>query len=273
MTWSKKIGALALVVAAGAALGVYLGVARAAVSQTMHAFVHQDDSIGLTFDDGSQVGNQAAVPPTIPPGTYSIRVLDDASEHNFHVVGPGVDQSTDIGGSATPSWSVTLQPGSIYRFVCDNHPDFMYGTFQTSGQSSGSSGSGSSGGGSVSTGGSGSTSSTGTKSSAAVGQRGDAQRHARRDAQLQGHRHAEVPGQGHLGARLGPVQGHDFGQGLGAELRAPAEGRQGGHDLEPDLRRQPLGDGHPHDGSVVVLQPARRQVEARVHRYIARSYP
>ena len=72
MTWSKKFGALALA-AAGTALGVYLGVAHAAVSQTMHAFVHPDDSIGLTFDDGSQVGNQAAVPPTDPPGTYSIR--------------------------------------------------------------------------------------------------------------------------------------------------------------------------------------------------------
>jgi hypothetical protein len=167
MTWSKKIGALALVVAAGAAHGVYLGVAHAAVSQTIHAFVHQDASIGLIFDDGSQVGNQAAVPPTIPPGTYSIRVLDDASEHNFHIVGPGVDQSTDIGNLATPTWSVTLQPGSIYEFVCDNHPDFMYGKFQTSGQSSGSSGSASSGGGSVATGGSGSTSSGGTKSSSA----------------------------------------------------------------------------------------------------------
>jgi hypothetical protein len=112
----------------------------------MHAFVHQDASIGLTFDDGSQVGNQAAVPPTIPPGTYSIRVLDDASEHNFHLVGPGVDQSTDIGNLATPTWSVTLQPGSIYEFVCDNHPDFMYGKFQTSTSSGGTKSSSSSAG-------------------------------------------------------------------------------------------------------------------------------
>jgi hypothetical protein len=157
MTWSNKIGAVTIVVAAGAALAVYFGVARAAVSPTMHAFVHQDDSIGLTFDDGTQVGNQQAVPPTIPPGTYSISVLDDTSEHNFHLAGPGVDQSTDIGGSSTPTWSVTLQPGQIYRFQCDNHPDFMYGVFRTSGTSS-SSGSSSSGGTSTSSGG---TSSTG----------------------------------------------------------------------------------------------------------------
>jgi len=165
---SRKIAGVALVVAAGSALAVYLGAAHAAVSQTMHAFVHQDSSIGLTFDDGSTVGSQAAVPPTIPPGTYSIRVLDDTSEHNFHLVGPGVDQSTDIGGSSSPSWSVTLAPGSIYTFVCDNHPDFMFGKFQTSGQSSG--GSSSSGGStSGSSGGSISTTSGGTKSSSSSG--------------------------------------------------------------------------------------------------------
>jgi hypothetical protein len=170
MTWGKKIGVVTVVAAVGTALALYLGVAHAAVSQTMHAFVHQDSTIGLTFDDGSQVGNQLAVPPTIPPGTYSIRVLDDTSEHNFHLVGPGVDQSTDIGGSSTPTWSVTLQPGVTYRFVCDNHPDFMYGTFQTSGTASSSSGSGSSGSGSSSSSsGSTSTSSGGTKTSSSGG--------------------------------------------------------------------------------------------------------
>ena len=146
-------------------LALYLGVAHAAVSQTMHGFVHPDDSIGLTFDDGSQVGNQAAVPPTVPPGTYTIRVLDDASEHNFHLVGPGVDQSTDIGNPGTPTWTVTLQSGSTYKFVCDNHPDFMYGNFQTSGTSSGGSSGGSTSGGSTSGGSSsGGSSSGGTKS-------------------------------------------------------------------------------------------------------------
>jgi hypothetical protein len=133
-------------VAGTTTLAVYLGVAHAAVSQTMHAFVHEDASIGLTFDDGSAVGNQAAAPPTIPPGSYTIRVLDDASEHNFHLIGPGVDQSTDIGNPGTPTWTVTLQAGSSYKFVCDNHPDFMYGNFQTSGTSSGGSSGGTSGG-------------------------------------------------------------------------------------------------------------------------------
>ena len=44
----RGLAALALgVAAAGTRLAVYLGVAHAAVSPTMHAFVHQDASIGL----------------------------------------------------------------------------------------------------------------------------------------------------------------------------------------------------------------------------------
>lgn len=146
----------------GAMVALKLGVAssHAAVSPTMHAFVHEDNSIGLTFDDGTPVGNQNRTPPTIPPGAYTIRVVDDATEHNFHLSGPGVDLATGTGETSSPTWSVTLQPGSTYRFQCDTHSDFMYGVFQTSGTSS------SSGGGSSSSGSSsGSTSSSSSSSS------------------------------------------------------------------------------------------------------------
>jgi hypothetical protein len=150
------LGAAVLMVSA-------LGVSRshAAVSQTMHATVHEDQSISLVFDDGTPVGNQARTPPTIPPGTYTIRVVDDTDEHNFHLSGPGVDQATSVGGSSSPTWTITLQPGAQYRFQCDTHFDFMFGVFNTSGAatSSGSSPSGSAGGTSSS---SGSSSSSGT---------------------------------------------------------------------------------------------------------------
>lgn len=150
---------LAVIVLAAAGAHAALS-SHAAVSPTMHAFVHEDSSIGLTFDDGSNVGSQAAPPPNIPAGTYTIRAVDDAFTHNFHLGGPGVDVSTTIGGMATPTWTVTLQAGARYRFVCDDHPDFMWGEFTVggagSGGTSGSSGSsgGSSGG---STGGTGGT--------------------------------------------------------------------------------------------------------------------
>ena len=150
-----------------------------AVSSTMHAFVHDDESIGLQFDDGSDVGNQARNAPVIPPGTYTIRAVDDSGAHNFHLTGPGVDVGTTIGGLATPTWTVTFQPGSHYRFQCDDHPDFMYGEFNTSGTGSGSTTGGSTSGGSTSGGstsggsssssGSGTVSNTGTKPTAVLG--------------------------------------------------------------------------------------------------------
>jgi hypothetical protein len=149
-----------LLLTATVALKLGVGSSHAAVSPTMHAFVHEDNSIGLTFDDGTAVGNQDRTPPTIPPGTYTIRVVDDATEHNFHLSGPGVDQATGTGDTSSPTWSVTLQPGSTYKFQCDTHSDFMYGVFQTSGTAT-SSGGGSSGGSSSSS----SLSSTGSSTS------------------------------------------------------------------------------------------------------------
>jgi plastocyanin len=167
-----------------ATVALQLGAARsdAAVSPTMHAAVHANNDITLTFDDGSAVGNQDRVSPTVPAGTYTVRVVDDTEEHNFHLVGPGVDQSTDTGGRSSPSWTVALQAGGSYRFVCDTHVDFMYGQFQavagaggsTGGSTGGSSGGSTSGGGSSgggSSGGSsgGSTSSGGSASTALKG--------------------------------------------------------------------------------------------------------
>jgi hypothetical protein len=115
---------------------------QAAVSATMHAFVHDDETIGLSFDDGSPVGSQARTPPTIPPGTYTIQVVDDAHAHNFHLTGPGVDVGTSIDDAVSPTWTVTFQPGSTYRYQCDAHPDFMFGVFQTSGTAAGGTASG-----------------------------------------------------------------------------------------------------------------------------------
>ena len=150
----------------GATVALKLGVgsSHAAVSPTMHAFVHEDNSIGLTFDDGTPVGNQNRTPPTIPPGAYTIRVVDDATEHNFHLSGPGADMATSTGETSSPTWSVTLQPGSTYKFQCDTHSDFMYGVFQTSGSATSSGGS-SSGGSSTGSSSSGSSSSTGSSTS------------------------------------------------------------------------------------------------------------
>jgi hypothetical protein len=150
--------------------------ASTAVSSTMHATVRQNNDIFLTFDDGSAVGNQDRVAPTIPAGSYTIRVSDDTDEHNFHIVGPGVDQSTPVSGSGSPTWTVTFQAGGLYRFVCDTHVDFMFGAFQASaaggaggGGSTGGSGGGSTGGGSTGGSGGGSTGGSGGGSTGGSG--------------------------------------------------------------------------------------------------------
>ena len=62
-------------------------------------------------------------------GTYTITVLDKASDHNFHLTGPGVNKNTSVSGKGTTTWKVTLKKGT-YTYVCDPHASFMKGTFK-----------------------------------------------------------------------------------------------------------------------------------------------
>jgi hypothetical protein len=63
----------------------------------------------------------------VPAGTYSIDVSDLSAEHNFHLLGPGVDMATDVAGTGDVTWSVTLVNGT-YTFHCDAHPGTMKGS-------------------------------------------------------------------------------------------------------------------------------------------------
>ncbi len=64
-------------------------------------------------------------------GTYTIVVQDKASDHNFHLSGPGVNKSTSVSGKTTTTWTVRLKKGT-YTYVCDPHASFMKGTFTVS---------------------------------------------------------------------------------------------------------------------------------------------
>ena len=90
-----------------------------------------DGSVGPGFDislkDAS--GNDVT---TLTPGTYTIDVNDQADIHNFHLTGPGVDEATDVSGTGTTTWTVTLQDGT-YTFQCDPHASSMNGSFEVSG--------------------------------------------------------------------------------------------------------------------------------------------
>ncbi len=61
-------------------------------------------------------------------GKIKLVVTDKASNHNFHLVGPGVNVSTSVGAKGTKTFTVTLKKGK-YVFICDPHASSMRGSF------------------------------------------------------------------------------------------------------------------------------------------------
>ena len=53
-------------------------------------------------------------------GRYVITVRDRAKNHNFRLVGPGVNHATRVSKIETATWTVTLKPGT-YVYQCDPH--------------------------------------------------------------------------------------------------------------------------------------------------------
>ena len=62
-------------------------------------------------------------------GAYTIVVSDKASNHNFHLTGPGVNKKTTVSEIVTRTWNLTLNPGT-FKYVCDPHLGTMKGTFK-----------------------------------------------------------------------------------------------------------------------------------------------
>jgi plastocyanin len=83
------------------------------------------DAFVITLTDGS--GNEVT---TLPAGEYEIQVNDLSTIHNFHLTGPGVEETTAVPETGEVTWTVTLEPGE-YTFRCDPHPP-MVGNFTVS---------------------------------------------------------------------------------------------------------------------------------------------
>jgi hypothetical protein len=85
-------------------------------------------SVGPGFSISLKDANGTAV-SHLNPGDYTITVqnLNTTAEHNFHLIGPGVDQATPF-QAGTWTWTVTFTDGS-YNFRCDAHPTTMRGSF------------------------------------------------------------------------------------------------------------------------------------------------
>jgi plastocyanin len=75
----------------------------------------------------SQDGEDAE---TVKAGTYTLMVEDKSDMHNFHLIGPGVDEEvTDVPFVGEKTVTVTLEKGT-YTYQCDPHAaQGMKGTF------------------------------------------------------------------------------------------------------------------------------------------------
>ncbi len=87
----------------------------------LHGTVGPGFTIVLVDQSGTRVSH-------LDPGSYTIQVDDLSPGHNFHLFGPGVDLATDVLGTGTVTWNVTVTDGA-YAFVCDPHVGEMSGGF------------------------------------------------------------------------------------------------------------------------------------------------
>jgi plastocyanin len=116
-----RAAALVVAIAVAALLGATDGSAVRAQNVTLVGTVGPGFFIILEDAQGNRVTN-------LEPGTYDIQVADLSEEHNFHLVGPGVDRLTPVGAAITETWTVTLTDGT-YAYNCDPHSTMMRGSF------------------------------------------------------------------------------------------------------------------------------------------------
>lgn len=105
------------------ALGATLFAPGEALAQNprLQATVGPGFSIRLLGPNGQAVTQLA-------PGTYDIVVSDLSEEHNFHLQGPGVNETTSLEFVGTVTWTVTFRDGR-FTYVCDPHAAQMQGSF------------------------------------------------------------------------------------------------------------------------------------------------
>jgi hypothetical protein len=63
-------------------------------------------------------------------GTYTIRVSDQSSMHNFHLKGYRVNRATGIAFVGVRTWTVHFSRNRTYTYLCDAHPFTMRRTFR-----------------------------------------------------------------------------------------------------------------------------------------------
>jgi hypothetical protein len=117
----RRIATLA--VASGLAVFALSGLGQAATPRLV-------GTVGPSFT--IKVTKAGKPVKAVKAGMYKIVVYDRASQHNFHLIGPGVNKKTSVAFTGSKTWTVTLKKG-IYRYRCDPHAaDGMKGSFRVS---------------------------------------------------------------------------------------------------------------------------------------------
>ncbi len=96
--------------------------APAAGGNVLTATVGEGDAFTIALTDGS-----GAAVSTLKAGSYTVKVSDKSKIHNFHLTGPGVEQTTAVPDVTDVTWTVDLTAGT-YTFKCDPHAK-MTGSF------------------------------------------------------------------------------------------------------------------------------------------------
>jgi plastocyanin len=120
MNRTRMLAATSVAALAAALIGT---AGAGAATPKLAASVSDPLNISLTFG-GKKVTKLKA-------GKYTIVVQDKAADHNFHLIGPGVNKTTSVSGKGTTTWVVALRKGT-YKYVCDPHAAFMKGSFTVS---------------------------------------------------------------------------------------------------------------------------------------------
>src|SRR5262245_20714934 len=109
-------------VAAALAVAATFALPAGAKSMGLRGEVNDNFQIKLT-KNGVRVR-------TLKRGTYTIKIEDKSSTHNFRLKGPAVNKATTVGFIGERTWKVTLKPGR-YTIQCDPHAsNGMLSTFR-----------------------------------------------------------------------------------------------------------------------------------------------
>src|SRR5438034_9365142 len=107
-TMSRRLSLVLLAVAAALVFALP-GGARSAQT-TLHGVDGPGFTINLTDDSGNRVTH-------LEPGTYTIDVKDQSTQHNFDLQAPGVSQATAIEFVGSATWTETFTAGT-YNYHC-----------------------------------------------------------------------------------------------------------------------------------------------------------